>query len=208
MTTRQPNESDARGVLNPMIDLPKIVLASASPRRAEILRTVGWPFATLPVDIDETRRPAESASDYVQRLAREKAEAAASRRTEAIVVAADTTVAVDPHILEKPVDDSDAQAMLRLLNNRWHTVFTGVALINPRTSKTVVACEETQVKFAPMSDDEIRWYVSTGEPMDKAGAYAIQGLGSRFIKEIRGDYFNVVGLPVRLLYKLINSVRG
>jgi len=188
-----------------MIELPKIVLASASPRRAEILRTVAWPFETLPVDIDETRRAAETAVDYVQRLAREKAEAAASSRPEATVVAADTTVAIDEHILEKPADDADAEAMLRLLNNRWHTVLTGVGLINPQTSKTIVACEETQVKFAPMSDDEIRWYVSTGEPMDKAGAYAIQGLGSRFIEEIRGDYFNVVGLPVRLLYELMIS---
>jgi septum formation protein len=191
-----------------MIQLPMVVLASASPRRAEILRTVGWPFEILPVDIDETRRAAELSVDYVQRLARKKAEAAASRRPELIVVAADTTVAIDAHILEKPADESDAQAMLRVLNNRWHTVLTGVAVIDPQTSKTIVAYEETQVKFAAMSDEEIRWYVSTGEPMDKAGAYAIQGLGSRFIEEIRGDYFNVVGLPVRLLYELMSSVRA
>ena len=187
-----------------MIELPRIILASASPRRAEILRTVGWPFEILPVDIDETRHAAESAVDYVQRLACEKAEAATIWRPESIVVAADTTVAVDDHILEKPADEPDAQKMLRLLNNRWHTVLTGVAVIDPRTSKTVVAYEETQVKFAAMSDEEIRWYVSTGEPMDKAGAYAIQGLGSRFVAEIRGDYFNVVGLPVRLLYELMS----
>jgi septum formation protein len=187
-----------------MIELPNIILASASPRRAEILRTVGWPFETLPVDIDETRQKSEAAVDYVQRLAREKAEAAAVRRPEAIVVAADTTVAIDSHILEKPADEADAQAMLRLLTNRWHTVLTGVAVIE-HASRTLVACEQTEVKFAPMSDDEIHWYVSTGEPMDKAGAYAIQGLGSRFIEEIRGDYFNVVGLPVRLLFELISS---
>jgi septum formation protein len=191
-----------------MIELPQIILASASPRRAEILKTVGWPCDILPVDIDETRRTEESAIDYVQRLARDKAEAAASRSPQSIVVGADTTVAVDTHILEKPVDKPDAREMLRLLNNRWHTVLTGVAVIEPGTSKTVVACEETQVKFAAMSDEEIRWYVETGEPMDKAGAYAIQGLGSRFISEIRGDYFNVVGLPVRLLYELMSSVLG
>lgn len=191
-----------------MIELPKIILASASPRRAEILRTVGWPFETLPVDIDETRRTAESAVDYVQRLAREKAEAATTRRPDSLVVAADTTVAFDTHILEKPADESDAQAMLRLLNNRWHRVLTGVAVIDAQTSKTFVACEETEVKFAAMSDEEIAWYVETGEPMDKAGAYAIQGLGSRFIEELRGDYFNVVGLPVRLLYELVNSARS
>lgn len=191
-----------------MIELPKIVLASASPRRAEILRTVGWPFETLPVDIDETRQRAESAADYVQRLAREKAEAAASLRPESIVVAADTTVAVDTHILEKPVDDPDARAMLRLLNNRWHTVLTGVAIIHPQPGKKIVAYEVTEVKFANLTDDEVRWYVNTGEPMDKAGAYAIQGLGSRFIEGIRGDYFNVVGLPVRLLYELIRAEQG
>lgn len=190
-----------------MTELPKITLASASPRRAEILRTVGWPFETLPVDIDETRRPGESAVDYVQRLAREKAEAAAGHRADAIVVAADTTVRADQHILEKPVDASDARGMLRILNNRWHSVLTGVAVINSQTSQTLVAYEETQVKFAAMSDEEIDWYVGTGEPVDKAGAYAIQGLGSRFIREIRGDYFNVVGLPVRLLYELMTSIQ-
>jgi septum formation protein len=184
-----------------LIELPQIVLASASPRRAEILRTVGWPFEALPVDIDEARREAENAVDYVQRLAREKADAAASRATVSIIIAADTTVTIDDHILEKPADESDATRMLQLLNNRWHRVLTGIAIINHATSRTIVAREETEVKFAPMSDEEIDWYVKTGEPMDKAGAYAIQGLGARFIEEIRGDYFNVVGLPIRLVYE-------
>ncbi|HYX27307.1 MAG TPA: Maf family protein [Pyrinomonadaceae bacterium] len=190
-----------------MIDLPKIILASASPRRAEILRTVGWPFEVMPVDIDETRRPGEDAVSYVERLAREKAEAAAPRASNSIIVAADTTVTIDDHILEKPSDVFDANRMLQLLNNRWHKVLTGVAVVDSDESKTVVAYEETDVKFAAMSDNEINWYVGTGEPLDKAGAYAIQGLGSRFIKEIRGDYFNVVGLPVRLLYELICEKR-
>ena len=184
-----------------MIDLPKIILASASPRRAEILRTVGWPFETLPVDIDETRRPEESAVDYVRRLAREKANAAAARRP-ASILAADTTVTLDDHVLEKPVDGFDAMRMLRLLNNRWHKVMTGIALINHETSRTIVAHEETEVKFAAISDEEIEWYINTGEPFDKAGAYAIQGLGARFIQEIKGDYFNVVGLPIRLVYEV------
>lgn len=183
-----------------MIELPKIILASASPRRAEILRTVGWPFEALPVHIDESRRPREEPAAYVQRLAREKSEAGAAHAPEMIVVGADTTVAIDDYILEKPSDANDAVRMLRLLNNRWHRVLTGVAVINPATAEAKVAYEETEVKFAPMSDDEIQWYVSTGEPMDKAGAYAIQGLGARFIERIKGDYFNVVGLPVRLLY--------
>jgi nucleoside triphosphate pyrophosphatase len=185
-----------------VIELPKIILASASPRRAEILRTVGWPFETLPVHIDESRRPGEVPATYVQRLAREKAEAAAAQVREALVVGADTTVTIDDHVLEKPTNAEDAARMLRLLNDRWHRVLTGVAVVDRATAQTKVAYEETEVKFAAMSDDDIQWYVSTGEPMDKAGAYAIQGFGARFIEGIKGDYFNVVGLPVRLLYRL------
>ena len=188
-----------------VIELPKIILASGSPRRAEILRTVGWPFEPLAVDIDESRRDGEDAADYVRRLALDKAEAAAARRCDLTVVGADTTVTIDDHILEKPTDDADATRMLRLLNNRRHRVITGVAVVDGPRSFTSVAYEETEVKFAPLSDAEIQWYVATGEPMDKAGAYAIQGLGARFIERIRGDYFNVVGLPVRLLYELIKS---
>jgi len=121
------------------------------------------------------------------------------------IVAADTTVVIDDHILEKPADHEDAMRMLRLLNNRWHGVLTGVAVIDGETSETRVAYETTEVKFAAMREEDIEWYVATGEPMDKAGAYAIQGIGARFIEGIRGDYFNVVGLPVRLLYELIDS---
>ena len=188
-----------------MTELPKIILASASPRRAEILRTVGWPFETLPVNIDESRQPDEDAVAYVTRLAREKAQAAAAQAQHINIVAADTTVVIDDHILEKPLDFEDAKRMLRLLNNRWHQVLTGVALFDVTTSAMKIARESTEVKFAAMSDEEIDWYVKTGEPLDKAGAYAIQGLGSRFIEEIRGDYFNVVGLPVRLLYELVKQ---
>jgi nucleoside triphosphate pyrophosphatase len=186
-----------------MIKLPEIILASASPRRAEILRTAGWPFAALPVDIDEARRPAEDAISYVERLAREKAEAAAARCDGSTIVAADTTVTIDQHILEKPAGADDAMRMLQLLNNRWHRVLTGLAVFDRR--KMVVAHEATEVKFAAISDEEIRWYVATAEPMDKAGGYAIQGLGARLIEEIRGDYFNVVGLPLRLLYELVRA---
>ena len=185
-----------------MPELPKVILASASPRRAEILRTVGWPFETLPVNIDESRRDNEDAAGYVQRLAREKAEAAAQKVSNQMIVAADTTVVIDDHILEKPIDENDARRMLHLLNNRWHQVLTGIAIIDPH-SQTTIAHEQTEVKFAAMSDGQIDWYVASREPMDKAGAYAIQGLGARFIEGIRGDYFNVVGLPVRLLYELV-----
>jgi septum formation protein len=186
-----------------LTELPKIVLASASPRRAEILRTVGWPFETLPVDIDESRNNGEDAASYVRRLAREKAEAAAPQSKGGIIVGADTTVVLADHILEKPVDREDAIRMLRLLNNREHQVLTGVAVVETATGKVKVSHETTDVKFAAMSDADIEWYAGTGELMDKAGAYAIQGLGARFIEGIKGDYFNVVGLPVRLLYQLI-----
>jgi septum formation protein len=185
--------------------LPKIVLASASPRRAEILRTVNWPFETLPLDVDETRESGEDAAAYVQRLARAKAEAAARRSPGSTVVGADTVVVISRQILGKPADQDDARGMLRQLSGQWHQVLTGVALIDSATSESKVACEITEVKFAVMSRDEIDWYVASGEPMDKAGAYAIQGLGARFIEGIRGDYFNVVGLPVRLLYKMVRE---
>jgi septum formation protein len=183
--------------------LPKIVLASASPRRAEILRTVNWPFEILPMNVDETRCAGEDAANYVQRLARVKAEAAARQSTGSMIVGADTVVVIDEQILGKPRDTDDARSMLRQLSGQWHQVLTGVALIDNATSESKVAYENTEVKFAVMSRDEIDWYVSTGEAMDKAGAYAIQGLGARFIEGIKGDYFNVVGLPVRLLYALV-----
>src|SRR5215471_19317972 len=152
-----------------MTELPRIILASASPRRAEILRTAGWPFASFPVDIDEARSPAEDAVSYVERLAREKAEAAAGRCDGSLIVAADTTVTIDQHILEKPAGAEDAARMLQLLNNRWHKVLTGLALFDRQKPKTFIAHEVTEVKFAPVSDEEIQWYVATGEPMDKAG---------------------------------------
>ncbi len=138
----------------------------------------------------------------MQRLAREKAVAAAALQPASTIIAADTTVTIDGHILEKPTDAADAVRMLQFLNNRWHRVLTGIAIINGETSRTIVAHQETEVKFAAMAEEEIDWYVGTGEPMDKAGAYAIQGLGARFIEEIKGDFFNVVGLPIRLVYEM------
>src|SRR6266581_3545232 len=190
------------------LNLPRIVLASTSPRRAEILRTIGWPFETFPVEIDESRNRGEGAQTYVERLAREKAEAAASHLPSRIVLGADTIVVVDNEILGKPEDESQARRMLRNLGGRWHQVLTGIAVIGiANNNNAFVAHTATDVKFAKMGDAEIDWYVSTGEPMDKAGAYAIQGLGARFIEEIKGEYFNVMGLPVRLLYDLITRGR-
>jgi septum formation protein len=192
-----------------MINLPKLVLASSSPRRAEILRTVGWPFEARHVDIDEARKPHEEAASYVERLAQEKARSAAGvPGAGSTIVGADTVVVINAEVLGKPRDQDDARRMLRQLSGQWHQVLTGVALINGTPSEIRVAHEMTEVKFAAMSEDEIDWYVASGEPLDKAGAYAIQGLGARFIEEIRGDYFNVVGLPVRLLYTLLLGAGG
>ena len=189
------------------MELPRLVLASASPRRAEILTTTGWQFEVLPVDLDESRRADEDAVNYVRRLALAKAEQAARLSPNLTVLGADTVVVIDEQILGKPRDEEDARAMLGILNGRWHKVLTGLALVNNSLSLQKVSCQVTEVKFANLSDDEIRWYVSTGEPMDKAGAYAIQGLGARFIEGIRGDYFNVVGLPLRLLYELVQEFK-
>jgi septum formation protein len=189
------------------MQLPRLVLASASPRRAEILSTAGWQFVVLPVDVDESARSGEDAVTYVRRLALAKAELAAQRSPSLTTLGADTVVVIDEMILGKPRDNEDAYRMLRMLSGRWHKVLTGMALVNNSLSRQKVSCQVTEVKFAELSEDEISWYVSTGEPMDKAGAYAIQGLGARFIEGIKGDYFNVVGLPVRLLYQMIRDMQ-
>jgi septum formation protein len=182
-------------------ELPKLLLASSSPRRSEILRIVGWPFELGTVEVDESLRTEETPPAYVERLAAAKAAAAAGVYSQRPVLAADTTVVIDGQILAKPLDVEDAKRMLRLLQGQWHEVLTGIALV--LKLETRIAHERTEVKFAAMSEAEIEWYVSTGEPMDKAGAYAIQGRGARFIESIKGDYFNVMGLPVRLLYALV-----
>jgi septum formation protein len=182
----------------------KIVLASKSPRRAEILRAVGWDFEAVAANIDETRIESEEAVSYVRRLAQTKAETVANRiSSDALVLGADTVVVIDGEILGQPRDDQDARRMLKLLSGKRHEVLTGLALVRPgRTPRIVVNHETTRVRFCEMSAAEIDWYVATGEPSDKAGAYAIQGRGALFIEEIQGDYFNIVGLPVRLLYEL------
>ena len=179
----------------------KLVLASGSPRRAEILERAGWPHEIIVAGIDETLLPGEEAAAYVQRLARSKAEKVASGLDHGLVLGADTTVVVADQILGQPVDDADARRMLELLNAKWHEVLTGVALVRVG-GETRVAYETTRVRFAEMSDEEIDWYISTGEPFGKAGGYGIQGNASLFIEEIEGDYFNIMGLPIRLVYEL------
>jgi septum formation protein len=185
------------------LNLPKLLLASSSPRRSQILEMVGWPFVLGSIEVDESLREGESARDYVARLADAKARASAAVHAHRPVLAADTTVVVDEHILAKPIDVEDGKRMLRLLQGRWHQVLTGIALLAETAMEVDV--EMTEVRFAPMSEAEIDWYVATGEPMDKAGAYAIQGKGSRYIEGINGDYFNVMGLPIRLLYEMIRK---
>jgi septum formation protein len=187
------------------VAMERLLLASASPRRAEILRAVGWPFETLAADIDETFAPGEAPERAVERLALEKALAALGRKPSPLVLGADTTVVVDPEVLAKPGDDAEARRMLRLLAGRWHDVVTGVALVR-EGGRRLVAHERTRVRFGPLTDAEIEWYVASGEPRDKAGAYAVQGRAALFIEEIEGDYWNVVGLPIRLVYKLAADI--
>jgi septum formation protein len=183
-----------------MIDSP-LVLASASPRRADLLRAAGLKFTVRVADIDETRLAGETPAAYVLRLARAKAAAVA--RGDELVLGSDTTVVIDGEILGKPADAADAERMLRLLSGRWHEVLTGVALRRGLEVRDAVAT--TRVRFVRLSGAEIRWYIATGEPFDKAGAYAIQGCGSRFVEGIEGSYSNVVGLPVEAVYRMLKG---
>jgi septum formation protein len=191
-----------------------LILASASPRRAELLTAAGIPFEIRPAHIDETARRGEDPRTYASRVAVEKAQAVAAQSPGRPVLAADTVVVIDGQILGKPIDADDARRMLRLLSGRTHEVLTAVALIarndtegdfpgdagkSPPVSLLV---EVTAVEFAALDKAEIDWYVGTGEPADKAGAYAIQGFASRYVIRIEGSYSNVVGLPVGLVYAM------
>jgi septum formation protein len=179
-----------------------LILASASPRRAELLRNAAIPFTVEPAHVAEQVAAHETPVDYAQRLARDKARAVFARHPGNVVLGADTVVVVDQHLLEKPTDQADATRMLRLLSGRSHQVITGVCLIAPGFEQT--EAEITQVVFCALSDGEIGDYVASGEPMDKAGAYAIQGMASRWVERIEGCYFNVVGLPVPRVYRLLH----
>jgi septum formation protein len=194
-----------------------LVLASASPRRQELLKNAGIPFTVQPSGINENLLAGESPLDCAVRLAREKALSVFRTRQESYVLGADTIVVVDETILGKPRDPHDADHMLRLLSGRMHAVITGVCLINPLAAESPlradnpemkIASETTLVTMRQISDDEIRDYIATGEPMDKAGAYAIQGIASRWIPRIEGDYSNVVGLPVALVYAMLRECKA
>jgi septum formation protein len=184
-----------------------LVLASASPRRQELLRNAGIPFAVQAADINEIPIPGESPRDCAERLAREKALAVFQSRLRDYVLGADTIVVVGDAMLGKPCDADDAARMLRMLSGRTHEVITGVCVMSPVAGKAEArtAAETTLVTMCELSDKEIRDYVATGEPMDKAGAYAIQGIASRWISRIEGDYSNVVGLPVALVYGMLRE---
>lgn len=180
----------------------KIILASASPRRADLLRTIGVEFEVAPSQVQERPHNDEAPPDYITRIARAKVIAVARKRESGLVIGADTIVVLDGNVLGKPRDEDDAEQMLRRLSGRWHAVMTGVALYDIATRREVADYDKTLVRFAQLTDKEIEWYSRSGEPLDKAGAYAIQGLGSLFIEEIAGNYFNVVGLPIPLVYRL------
>jgi septum formation protein len=180
-----------------------LVLASASPRRSELLRNAGIPFEVQSADVPEIPVKGERPLEFAMRVARAKADAIAQLRPEAYVLAADTIVIVDKKILGKPTDAADAARMLRLLSDREHDVTTAVCLVFPQSAERITTQETTRVHFSLLSDDDIAAYVATGEPMDKAGAYAIQGIAGRWIDRIEGDYFNVVGLPVAKVYRIL-----
>jgi len=183
-----------------------LILASASPRRAELLSAAGIPFEVRPAHIDEALRAGEDARTYASRVAVDKARAIAGQANGRSVLAADTVVVIDGLVLGKPVDSDDAKRMLRLLSGRSHEVITAVALMSTRRGQSDAAVdariESTVVEFAPLDTAEIDWYVATGEPADKAGSYAVQGLASRFVTRIEGSYSNVVGLPMALVYAM------
>jgi septum formation protein len=190
-----------------------LVLASASPRRQELLRNASISFVVQPTNIPEVPRPGEAPRAFAERMAMEKA-LAVSRKPGDFVLGADTIVVVEAEILGKPRDGDDAARMLRLLSGRTHQVITGVCLVGPQlrtenpqlaTGFEDVRSETTLVTMEALSDDDIRSYISTGEPMDKAGAYAIQGRASRWASHIEGNYFNVVGLPVSLVYRMLRE---
>jgi nucleoside triphosphate pyrophosphatase len=190
----------------------KLILASKSPRRAEILRNAGFKFEIVAAEVDETRRDAETAEDYVRRLAVDKTMAAreiisaGSSEKSTVIVGADTTVAVGEEILGKPSSADEAREMLRRLSGRSHEVYTGLAILSLASQTPRVAVERTRVTFDAMTPEEIEEYIRSGEPFDKAGAYAIQGRGGRFISRIEGCYFNVMGLPLARLYAMLREI--
>lgn len=183
-----------------------LILASASPRRSELLRNAGISFAVDPAHVAEEPLPDEQPLEYAKRLARDKARTVSERHPDNVVLGADTVVVVDEHLLEKPADAKEAGRMLRLLSGRTHQVITGVCLVAAGYEQT--EAEITEVRFSPLTESDIGGYIETGESMDKAGSYAIQGIASRWVERIDGCYFNVVGLPVPRVYRMLRAVES
>jgi septum formation protein len=184
---------------------PHLILASSSPRRRELLASIGFSFDVIPSNVPEVRSEDETPEEYVARLSREKARAVAASHPDRWVVAADTTVVLDDQLLEKPVDAEDAKRMLRTIAGHTHVVHTGVTLqrVEPHYADTHVCSSE--VRILPLTESDIDWYVRTGEPLDKAGSYAVQGIGGMFIDSVHGSYTNVVGLPLALLFQMLRK---
>jgi septum formation protein len=182
---------------------PRLILASASPRRYELLAQAGFLFEVIPADIDETHLTNEDPMDYVRRLALEKARAVAALHPASIVLGADTTVVLEGEILNKPTDIADAERMLRSLSDRTHQVHTAIAVATSTGHHAHV--ETTSVCFASIPEAELTYYLATRDSLDKAGAYGIQGYAARWIKRIQGDFFNVVGLPIAATIKMLNG---
>ena len=186
----------------------RLILASGSPRRRELLRNAGFTFEVIPPEVAEDNPDNEAPAMLVERLALDKAEAVAGRfhrQDNVVVLGADTVVVVDSTLLGKPASPAEARQMLERLSDRTHEVITGVALVEPETARRTVAHETTRVFFRPLEPQEMEDYVATGEPLDKAGAYAIQGGASRFVTRVEGCYFNVMGLPVALVDRLLRE---
>ncbi|MFY0543454.1 Maf family protein [Brevibacillus sp. H7] len=181
-----------------------LILASSSPRRRELLQGLGLAFTVMTSDVDETTSPELTPAEVVEQLALRKAGAVAKKVSDGIVLGSDTIVVLDGQILGKPADEADAFRMLASLQGREHTVFSGVALVDAATGRTEVAHNATKVQVRSMTEQEIKAYIATGEPMDKAGSYAIQGIGATIVEGIVGDYFTVVGLPLHLTAQLLS----
>ncbi len=185
--------------------MTRFILASSSPRRRELLASIGAEFDVIPSHVPEEHQHGEAPEEYVARLSRDKAQALAAQHPARWVIAADTTVLLGDHLLEKPLDAADAERMLQTIAGRTHVVYTGVTLQNLERQYHDTRVAESEVRMLPLSPDDIRWYVGTGEPMDKAGAYAVQGIGALFIDSIHGSYTNVVGLPLALLFQMLRK---
>ena len=181
----------------------KLILASASPRRRELLASIGLDFDVIPSDVPEVHQEGEAPEEYVARLSRDKARVVAERNRSRWVIAADTVVMIGERLLEKPSDAADAIRMLSTIAGKTHTVYTGVTLEHAGDGYSETRVAESDVRMLPLSEEDTAWYVATGEPLDKAGAYAVQGRGAMFIESIHGSYTNVVGLPLATLFQML-----